>query len=32
VICNFAAQAGGLNTDVIVDRLVEHLNKTVTQA
>jgi MoxR-like ATPase len=32
VICNFAAQAGGLNTDIIVDRLVEHLNKTVTQA
>jgi MoxR-like ATPase len=32
VICNFAAQAGGLNTDVIVDRLVEHLNKTVAQA
>lgn len=32
VICNFAAQAGGLNTDVIVDRLVEHLNKTIAQA
>ncbi len=32
VICNFAAQAGGLNTDIIVDRLVEHLNKTVAQA
>ena len=32
VICNFAAQAGGLNTDVIVDRLVEHLNKTVAKA
>jgi MoxR-like ATPase len=32
VICNFAAQAGGLNTDIIVDRLVEHLNKTVAKA
>ena len=32
VICNFAAQASGLNTDIIVDRLVEHLNKTVAQA
>jgi MoxR-like ATPase len=32
VICNFAAQAGGLNTDIIVDRLVEHLNKTTAQA
>jgi MoxR-like ATPase len=32
VICNFAAQAGGLNTDIIVDRLVEHLNKTAAQA
>ena len=25
IICNFAAQAGGLNTDTIVDRLVSHL-------
>jgi MoxR-like ATPase len=31
LICNFAAQAGGLNTDIIIDRLVEHLNKKVTQ-
>jgi MoxR-like ATPase len=31
LICNFAAQAGGLNTDIIVDRLVEHLNKKVIQ-
>jgi MoxR-like ATPase len=31
VICNFAAQAAGLNTDIIVERLVEHLNRTVTQ-
>ena len=29
LICNFAAQAGGLNTDIIIDRLVEHLNKEV---
>ncbi len=32
VICNFAAQAGGLNTDIIIDRLVEHLNKTIAQS
>jgi MoxR-like ATPase len=29
IICNFAAQAGGLNADIIIDRLVEHLNKTL---
>ena len=28
IICNFAAQAGGLNSDVIVGRLVEHLDKS----
>jgi len=28
IICNFAAQAGGLNGDVIIDRLLAHLNKT----
>jgi MoxR-like ATPase len=27
IICNFAAQAGGLNTDVIVERLIAHLDK-----
>jgi len=27
VICNFAAQAGGLNTDTIIDRLVRHVNE-----
>ena len=32
VICNFAAQASGLNTDILVDRLIEHLNRTVAQA
>jgi MoxR-like ATPase len=26
VICNFAAQAGGLNTDTVIDRLVRHIN------
>jgi len=28
IICNFAAQAAGLNTDVIVERLVDHLSKS----
>jgi len=28
IICNFAAQAGGLNSDIIVERLVDHLNQT----
>jgi MoxR-like ATPase len=32
IICNFAAQAGGLNTDIIIDRLVEHLNQTTRAA
>jgi MoxR-like ATPase len=32
LICNFAAQAGGLNTDIIIERLVDHLNKEVTQS
>jgi MoxR-like ATPase len=27
IICNFAAQAGGLNSDIIIDRLIEHLKK-----
>ena len=32
IICNFAAQAGGLNTDIIVERLIEHLNRTAKAA
>ena len=31
-ICNFAAQAGGLNSDTIIDRLIAHLNKTAKAA
>ena len=27
LICNFAAQAGGLTTDKVIERLVEHQNK-----
>ena len=27
IICNFAAQAGGLTTDKVIERLVEHPNK-----
>ena len=27
LICNFAAQAGGLTTDIIIERLVEYLNQ-----
>jgi hypothetical protein len=26
MICNFAAQAGGLTTDLLVDRLIAHLH------
>jgi MoxR-like ATPase len=32
IICNFAAQAAGLNTDTIIERLVEHVNKKVAPA
>jgi MoxR-like ATPase len=32
IICNFAAQAGGLNTDTIIERLIEHLQKTMRPA
>ena len=31
IICSFAAQAAGLNTDLIVERLVEHANQAVKQ-
>jgi len=27
LICNFAAQAGGLTTDMIIERLVDYLNR-----
>jgi MoxR-like ATPase len=28
IICSFAAQAGGLNSDIIIERLIHHLNQT----
>lgn len=32
IICNFAAQAAGLNTDAVIDRLVRHMNQQATSA
>ncbi|HWH68191.1 MAG TPA: MoxR family ATPase [Candidatus Sulfotelmatobacter sp.] len=32
VICNFAAQAAGLTTDIVIERLVKHLNQSTPAA